>query len=241
MRETTSRETIGAMRKAFACLCLTGCSWVFMDKPEDHYAPSTQPQCSTSTAAPIADGVFALLNVAGLLAVAASPDGSIDKTDAYLGGAAWALIHLASMGEGFGWASQCSEAKSDFDRHEARQEAKEEKARERDRREELIRESDRRDEKRKARHVEEPPVPRGFFCSSSPTVADAGLCVRDKAECQRARDAAIVGVADLTECALVERAFCYGDHCAPTVEACTAMRARSVGSDGTAPECADSE
>jgi hypothetical protein len=95
----------------------------------------------------------------------------------------------------------------------------------------------------RAKEKAKPPViaPRGFFCASSPSNADAGLCVREKDECQRARDAALAGVADLSECALTERAFCFGDRCAPTNEACAAMRARVVGPDGTADECADSE
>lgn len=79
---------------------------------------------------------------------------------------------------------------------------------------------------------------RGFFCSNSPSNAVAGFCVRDKAECQRTRDAAIVGVADLTDCTLTERAFCFGERCAPTVDACDATRIRVAGKDGRVPDCA---
>jgi hypothetical protein len=78
-----------------------------------------------------------------------------------------------------------------------------------------------------------PPVPvlRGFFCASSATAPAAGFCVREKADCQRARDAAIVAVTDLDECRLVETAFCHVagglERCAPTMEICT-YRARSA-------------
>jgi hypothetical protein len=75
------------------------------------------------------------------------------------------------------------------------------------------------------------PVLRGFFCASSAASPAAGFCVREKADCQRARDAAIVAVADLDECRLVETAFCHVagglERCAPTMDICT-YRARSA-------------
>ena len=75
------------------------------------------------------------------------------------------------------------------------------------------------------------PVLRGFFCSSSASLPAAGFCVREKADCQRARDAAIVAVTDLDECRLVETAFCHVaggiERCAPTMEIC-AYRASSA-------------
>lgn len=72
----------------------------------------------------------------------------------------------------------------------------------------------------------------GFFCSSSPANPTAGFCTRAKAECQRTRDAAIVGVADLAECALTEKAWCLGERCFTTFDACTAR----VGTDGVCGE-----
>ena len=76
-----------------------------------------------------------------------------------------------------------------------------------------------------------PATPRGFFCSSSATSPSAGFCTREKADCQRARDAAIVAVTDLDECRLVEAAFCHvaggTERCAPTMETC-AERAKSA-------------
>lgn len=68
------------------------------------------------------------------------------------------------------------------------------------------------------------PAPRGFFCSSSAATPAAGFCTREKADCQRARDAALAAVADLDECKLVETAFCYiaggTERCTPTMETC---------------------
>lgn len=70
---------------------------------------------------------------------------------------------------------------------------------------------------------------RGFFCASSPGNAAAGFCVRDKAECGRIRDVSVAAVADLTACTLVETAWCFGDRCAPTEEACREQSDRAGG------------
>jgi len=76
------------------------------------------------------------------------------------------------------------------------------------------------------------PAPRGFFCSNSAATPAAGFCTREKADCQRARDAAIAAVADLDECRLTEMAYCFTaggtERCAPTAAGC-ADRALAVG------------
>lgn len=213
-----------------------------MDKPEDHYSRNTQPQCSESVGWPVVDGIFAALNVIGAISLSSDDRYSSEQKTGYvLGGVAWGLIHTASALSGVGYASKCTEAKAEYndapegitpteerrrrayEAHEARQEAKEQEA------------------MRREAAMKRPAAPRGFFCTSSPSNAAAGICVRDKDECGRTRDAALVGVSDLTECTLTERAFCFGDRCAPSAEACDAMRSRVLGPDGTGPECADSE
>jgi hypothetical protein len=62
---------------------------------------------------------------------------------------------------------------------------------------------------------------RGFFCAAAPTT---GFCSREKADCGTARDAAVAAVPDLSECALVENAFCFDGEkrCFPTAEICAA-------------------
>lgn len=69
--------------------------------------------------------------------------------------------------------------------------------------------------------------PRGFFCSSSPTNAAVGFCVRNKTDCERARDVTIGSLPDLAACALVEAAWCTEDLCFPSEEACDARRERT--------------
>lgn len=68
-----------------------------------------------------------------------------------------------------------------------------------------------------------PPPLRGYFCTSSPT---AGLCAREKPDCETARDAAIGALPDLAACTLVETAHCFDadgrERCFPTAEQCAA-------------------
>jgi hypothetical protein len=79
--------------------------------------------------------------------------------------------------------------------------------------------------------VPAPPAPRGYYCSSSTAKPVAGFCTREKADCQRVRDAARAAVTDLAECRLVEAAFCHvadgSEQCAPTMETCV-ERAKSA-------------
>lgn len=77
---------------------------------------------------------------------------------------------------------------------------------------------------------------RGWYCANAP---GGGFCLRDKADCVRSRE--IAASPDLGECALSERAFCFGERCAPTAEACDATRARTLGPDGQGAQCAASE
>jgi hypothetical protein len=81
-----------------------------------------------------------------------------------------------------------------------------------------------------------PPVDRGFYCANSPTVASSSLCTKAKDACESARAAALGFVPDLSLCTLVEVAWCVGEQCAGSAEACEARRAQT-GSD--APACSE--
>lgn len=73
--------------------------------------------------------------------------------------------------------------------------------------------------------------PRGYFCASSPT-SPAGICAREKADCERARDAILAAVADLARCSLIETVHCYtaagSERCLDTAERCTAQSASAA-------------
>lgn len=227
-----------------------GCSWVFMQKPESHYSRNTQPQCSDGKGWPLVDGIFAALNIIGAGTIASDDRYTQDQKTGYLlGGIGWGVIHVASAISGIGYADTCREAKERYNEapeeitptEERRRRALESRlAREEARRYDRER---RRDKAREAAQGEEDAEaqPRGFFCSGSPGDVAVGFCMRQKPECEAARDAAIVGVADLTECVLTERAFCFGDRCAPNAEACDATRQRALGPDGSGDPCEDSE
>jgi hypothetical protein len=71
------------------------------------------------------------------------------------------------------------------------------------------------------------PKVTGFFCSRSPSNGESGFCVRDKAECTRTRDVSLGALPDLTECALVETAWCLDKLCFPSEESCLARSRRT--------------
>lgn len=81
--------------------------------------------------------------------------------------------------------------------------------------------------------------PRGWFCTSSPSRPEVGSCTRDKLDCERARDVVVPAVPDMTACALVEHAHCFGagesPRCAPSPAACAAQLERS-GQSATCQE-----
>lgn len=105
----------------------------------------------------------------------------------------------------------------------------------------LALESRKKSTKRQAPVIQAPasvPAHRGFYCATSTVSPAAGFCVRAKADCARTRDAAIVAVPDLTECALVETAWCMriaadDDRCFPAEDVCGAAVVRL----GATAEC----
>lgn len=213
---------------------LAGCAWLFQDKLAggyDGYRGRSEPRCSTSNGWAVVDGVFAGLSVVS--AIAASGDETDPNAGVYVvSGIAWAIIHGASALSGTRWASDCQRAYADWNADDAPS-ANDEAERRR-----LARELAREQQREPA--AAPPPEPtreaapllRGFFCSGSPAAPAAGLCTRQKVDCQSARAIAIGAVADLTECALVETAFCFDagsgsdeERCAPSEVACGAQRA----------------
>jgi hypothetical protein len=75
-----------------------------------------------------------------------------------------------------------------------------------------------------AKQIENPATagqPRGHFCAASAT---AGLCTRERSDCEAAREAALAAVPDLAACSLVEVAYCFDttshERCFPTAEQC---------------------
>ncbi len=78
--------------------------------------------------------------------------------------------------------------------------------------------------------------PRGYYCATSVVTQGAGLCTRGKSACVRARDAVAAMVTDMSECGLVEVAWCYSDdddvdHCYPDQAVCAEQQQRMAALD----------
>jgi hypothetical protein len=234
-----------------AALTSSGCSWLFQDRLSGTYTGRSEPRCTTSGGWAVADGLLATVGVAGALVIGTSDDYPEDVKNTYiLGGILDLVIHGGSAISGGLWAAECERAYAkwnsagmveDPDAVEERPERQVQPARKRwdpaidgdedpdpgeiaAKREQLEVER-----KRKAAAAQ----PRGFFCASSATAVAAGLCARGKADCTRARDAAVAVIADMTECTLVETVQCFdaklGDlRCSPTMESCAAQRERAA-------------
>lgn len=227
------------LRVAAAILAMSasGCSWVFQDRLRGglaSYDGNAEPNCTPSKGWAVLDGLFAGLGGATILLGATADElSSGDKTILIVGGIFDLLVHGSSAITGSNWANECRRAYADY-QNESRG------APPADAELDRLRAQIERNGDSVAPHeqVPETPRPRGFYCASSATASAAGLCTREKADCARARDAAIGLIADITECGLVESALCFdvkpGElRCSPTAESCAAQRERA----GVASEC----
>lgn len=191
MRAEQGRETIGAMRY-IAIPLLAGCSFG-MTPLEPKYDPRTIPRCETDAIYPLGDAAASIAFGGLAVAVAVVGHDAEDGTSKWAGVAAAggvAAFLAIVSGIGFRWNARCDAAKEQWDKRQIEQDT-------------LVQQSK--------------VAPSGFFCSSGGAV---DFCVRTKAECVHARDAAMTAVPGLTMCAFVESAWCASERCATTKEAC---------------------
>lgn len=194
---------------AIAALATTpSCALIFQEPPRP-YVPRMPPDCGGAGLA-IVDVIISALHAGSLIAI--SNNDSLDddeRTQGYVTNILLGILHLVSAGSGFAWAKRCEESKVEYVREEAAREQREAAAR--------------------MAPVVAPPVvtpstPRGWYCYASPTVTSAGDCAREKTTCDRSRESALVGVPDVTACALQEVAQCSGvgdaERCYPTAGVC---------------------
>lgn len=209
------------------CLAFGGCS-LAMTPLAPNYDERTIPRCETDGIYPLGDALVAVAAAGGSVAIAVAGHDASDGSSKWIGVAGLGIVALAFTGAsigGFRWDSRCTAAKKQWDQRQIEQDT-------------LVQES-----KQKARvdAVKQTPVqtapPRGFYCSNS-TASVAGFCMREKAECERTRDATAVAVADLTSCTLVETAWCFADRCAPTHDICEEMLKHT---QGTVSECTETK
>lgn len=229
-----------------SALVSSGCSLLLQDSLPDglsSYSASAEPVCSTSPALPVIDTVITTLDVLGL---ALTLNRDSDSGLVALGVAETALFAVSSL-VGFSRARDCSTAWDEWRARDLadggrtiRTESDDERA------DRLAAEGERRRiaAQRRAERISEAPTaanqPRGFYCTTSASSPAAGLCAREKADCARTRDAAVVAVSDLTACTLVESAWCVtltaGDErCFPAEDVCGAAVVR-LGATATCRE-----
>jgi hypothetical protein len=204
-------------------VALAGCAWLFQDHLPSEYTGRSEPMCTSSAGWATVDGVFAVLNVVGVIGTASDDQLSDETKRAYIvGGVIWGLIHVASGATGAGWASECRKARADFNEVTQRQALRDAQRTQEEARQYEVR-------KKQAEQAAASQVPRGFYCASSLTNTTISFCVRDKAECERTREVSIGAVPDVSVCTLVESAWCYGDRCFTSQEVCNAQSARAGG------------
>jgi hypothetical protein len=222
------------MRAVAALALCGGCAWAFQSRLPDPHSPNSEPVCSTTAGWAVLDIIFAV--GAGIaFDQALSKSGTDDLSPEALGAAIDLVIHVSSAGTGLQWAGECERAKSEWRSlgmpaatHTASKAASVEA---------LDSEAERRHEEAAAVAAQHRATSeRGFYCASSAATASASLCTKDRAACESARSAAVGFVPDLSPCALVEVAWCVGDQCAASTEACEARR-MALGSD--APACSE--
>lgn len=217
---------------------LGGCAWMFQDHLTDgdrHYRGRSEPRCSTTAGWGIVDGVFASVNA--ISALVAVSDETTPYREAYIvSGIGWTVLHLASAVTASGWASDCRRSIAEYNAagDEEDQPAPARRARRPEPEPEPVREPP------SPRPVAPPPrtAPRGFFCAASTSTPSAAFCTRIKSDCLRAREVALRVVADLSECALTETAYCFDagggeeDRCAPSADACEVQRTAAASGSG---------
>lgn len=225
-------------------LAMSGCSLGIAKLP-DRWDGSAEPECSDSIGLVVLDAIVGGLSL-GVLAAAVNRE---DTPLVVVSGTGTLTFGIASL-IGENRVRECKEAKAAWRIGGAIGHAskRDETSVEQLARDERIDRAKRERLQREAAVVRTPPPvpppsqppPRGHFCATSAGTPNAGLCAREKSDCQRARDAVLAAVADMTECALVETAWCFdagpGDErCVPTTEGCAAARARHETTVAPAP------
>lgn len=222
MRRIPTRETISNMRTVAGVLCvaMAGCSFG-MKRVETGWDGSTEPECSDDPAPVIGDAIMAGLALGVGGAAADSAEMSSGAAGVAIAGLFVGLGFTVSALVGNSTYKECKEAKAQWRiggaigrASTAQQAPTGSKAIE---------------EETEAPQPKGPATaePRGFYCSASEENPDVGFCVREKSECLRLRDVSIAAVNDLTKCALVESAWCFGKRCAATQQACRAELQRA--------------
>lgn len=113
------------MRRILVVLCFVagGCSWILQDHLNAGYSGRSEPDCSTGSGPMAADIILAGLNIIGAatsgISVGSTPSNS-DSTSILVGGIIDAVLFTASAATGSHWASECREARDQWERDNSR-------------------------------------------------------------------------------------------------------------------------
>lgn len=238
-----------AMRKVLTtvtALALTSSCSMGIKPVDPNWDGTTEPECDQSSGLVVLDYIAAglLLGVAG---AAAEDEQAEIAMVAGVGGLAFAIAGIT----GGQRARECREANAQWriggsigraSRANARSDEDDDDEITAKRERTMIRAQRKREaaDREVARQMAA-LTPRGHFCATSPSNVAAGLCAREKTDCERARGAALGAVPDMGACTLTEKAWCFdagpGDErCSPTVETCAGALASQVEATG---ECVE--
>jgi hypothetical protein len=94
---------------------LSGCSWIFVKPLPPNYQRGDRVDCTTSVAAPVADTLLALSNVAGVLFIAGTSGGQSNSTTNALVTSAlvWTGIYIGSAVHGYRATGACRDVLAD--------------------------------------------------------------------------------------------------------------------------------
>jgi hypothetical protein len=192
---------------AVLVVCLTGCSFLFVEKLPGNYDRSTPPRCTTSKGAVVLDGVFLTLNTIQVIAAIKIEEDTGQDMSAYvIGGLVEGLIFGISGLAGESWVDNCRKEVANYDASTAQ------------------------------REIERAPTPRrddrGFYCTTSPVDTAIGACNREMQMCERSQQRLVDAGHDVGPCVPATGAMCFAVlmsgkrqiGCAPTVRACERQR-----------------
>jgi len=225
------------MRKFIAASLapLTACSLGMRTVPPG-WDGTSEPECTDSPAPVVGDSIMAGISVAvGSIAAEASLDAKEEGNPSTgadvvaIAGFVVALGFVVSAVIGESSYKECKSARAEWRLGGAIGAGVERGAQQQAAKQGAERAAAAIRERQQPHSQQPPPVPRGFFCSSSPSNTAVGFCVRDKAECERTRDVAMGAAPDIAPCSLVESAWCFGDRCSPTEQLCNEQSTRVGG------------
>lgn len=95
--------------------CLSGCSWLFVQRLPEDYDGRSEPRCSTSKTPVVFDALIVLIDAAAIAYLLQHDHEPAEDVGVEIGlNATDALIHTVSGVMGDSWVNECRRAKRDY-------------------------------------------------------------------------------------------------------------------------------